>query len=219
MSKYIILLLTSIAILFTGCTMESLGDSTVSIQPDTTAIPGHLIPYGTPSPSAFAMPINPTPESSAVLPIGTTEPEQKTEPTETPTPQIIEEIVEVIREVPVELPPKTVEIVKPVYVNTPLDGMDMRERQLSFRDEMNTRYNDVFDLTIAGGEYCYGFTNHTEYLIGYHFVDENGEVVFSRRFPPLSADADQATLDAIMQELQNVLETEGNDENAQYYDN
>lgn len=126
-------------------------------------------------------------------------------PQPTPTPQIIEvpvEVpVEVTRNVVVELPGKTVEIIKEVYVDAPLDGMDMRERQLSFIAELNVQYSDVFGMSIGGGEYCYSFTSHTEYLINYFFEIDNGEIIFSYDFPPLSLNADKVTLDTVINEL------------------
>jgi hypothetical protein len=116
-------------------------------------------------------------------------------PPPAPTPEVI------IKEVPVELPPQIVEVVKEVQVPMPLDGMDMRERVLTFREELNVAFEDTFGLKLDGGEYCYGFTSHTEYLIGYHFIRDDGELIFSYRFPPLSITADQATMEAIMEEL------------------
>jgi hypothetical protein len=112
-----------------------------------------------------------------------------------PMPQIVEVPVEVV----VELPGKTVEIVKEVFLDTPLDGMDMRRRQLEFLDELNAKYLSVFDLKIGGGDYSYNFTSKTEFLTNYHFIAADG-----KRMPcfiPLSLNADQFTIDMIKAEI------------------
>ena len=123
----------------------------------------------------------------------------------TPTPQIIEVPVdvpvEVIREVVVELPGEPIEVIKEVYIDRPLDGIDTRERHLAFINELNAKYADVFSVKIGGGEYCYGFTSRTEYLIGYFFVAADSRIIFSYNFLPLSLYADQETIESIMREL------------------
>ena len=85
-------------------------------------------------------------------------------------PQIIEVPVEVI----VELPGQTVEVIKEVYVEMPLDGMDMRKRQLEFINELNEKYASVFGMRISIGDYSYNFTTKAEQLMDYHFVTASG---------------------------------------------
>lgn len=190
-----------------GCSSKVNTDSVVNIPESTISTKASIMP--TSNEPTVTDDVNPDiAESPTLSPQNNDEPSTvptaQTElplPQPTPTPQIIEIPVEVTRDVVVELPGKTVEVIKEVYVDTPLDGMDMRERQLSFIAELNAKYADVFGMNIGGGEYCYGFTSHTEYLINYFFLTDSGETICSFSFPSLSLNADQVTLDTIINEL------------------
>lgn len=184
-------------VLMFGCSPREPTDSTLNIPEETQspAMIDEVTTSSTPAPSVTPS-TTPTPVID-FTPTPSPLPEKDTDDFDIepelvyPTPQVVEVPVEVI----VELPGQTVEVIKEVYVDTPLDGMDMRKRQLEFIDELNAEYSSVFGMKIGGGEYCYNFTSKTEYLINYYF-DSNtkGNIPCN---VPLNLNADKATTDAI----------------------
>lgn len=187
-------------VLMFGCSPREPTDSTLNIpeETQTSAMIDEVTTSSTPAPS-----VTPSTTPTPVIDFTpSSSPKQSKDDFEIelespyPTPQVIEVPVEVI----VELPGQTVEVIKEVYVDKPLDGMDMRKRQLEFIDELNAEYSSVFGMKIGGGEYCYNFTSKTEYLINFYFVSStNGNIPCNI---PLSLSADKATSDTIKNEIE-----------------
>lgn len=185
-------------VLMVGCSPIEPADSTLNVPEETQppAVVGEVISSSTPIPTVT---LSDTPTPSVDISPSLTPEQSKNNDFEPklvyPTPQVVKVPVEVI----VELPGQTVEVIKEVYVDTPLDGMDMRKRQLEFIDELNAEYNSVFGMKIGGGEYCYNFTSKTEYLINYYFVsNDKGNIPCN---VPLCLNADEFTIENIKNQI------------------
>jgi len=181
-----------IALMFFGCTPRETQDGSLNIRNETSTPPIEGMVLSTTTPTPIVTP-SPTPDINTDDNDNGDDYDYPEQPY--PTPQIIEVPVEVV----VELPGKIVEIIKEVFVDTPLDGMDMRKRQLEFIDELNAKYISVFGMEIGGGEYGYNFTSQIEILTDYHFVTADGKRIPC--FTPLNFNADQATIDMIKAEI------------------